>query len=191
MFKKIISVFILFNFLSSFVFSNTVNLINAKLDEQDNLLDSLEFEMQNMKLIILSLQDDKTNMTNHISSLERRIKVCKEKIKKMQSTIDSMRTALLSNKEDTHEVIEVLGQMQEELDKYKKYVSDLEKRLSRTNIIVQTMIPCLTLPMIGTGAYLYFSDEKDIGKMCMVGGCCLFIGAELAWNGGKFIFKLW
>ena len=191
MFKKLISVFVLFSFISTFVFSNTVSLINAKLDEQDNLLDSLEFEMTNMRLLILSLQDDRTNMTTYTSSLERRIKVCNEKINRMQSTIDSMRTALLSNKEDTHEVIEILGQMQEELDRYKKYVSDLEKRLNRTNVVVQTMIPCLTLPLFATGSYLYFTDEKEMGKICMSSSACLFIGAELAWNGGKFIFKLW
>ena len=92
--------------------------------------------------------------------------------------------ALDSNKEDTHEVISILGDMTEEISK-------AEKQKELTNKFVQIVIPTMTLPLVVSGAYLYFAtDEKDFGKLMMICGGGLFIGAEIIWNGGKFI-KIW
>ena len=68
--KKFISI-ILISFTFTFVFADT--FINSKLDEQDKLLDDLELEMNNIKLLVTSLQSDNTNLITYSESLEKRI----------------------------------------------------------------------------------------------------------------------
>ena len=187
--KKIIALLILMIFCS-FIFANS--FINTKLDEQWDLLNDLELEMNNIRMMISSLQKDNLNLTIYSESLEKRIEVCNVKITEMQETIESMRKALLSNKEDTHEVINILGDMVEELDDYKTRLSEMELKIKRTNTFVQILIPTLSVPMIMNGVYLYINgNDKDYAKFCMSGGTVVLIGAELIWNGGKFILKLW
>lgn len=186
--KKIIALFVLIIFCS-FVFSNSY--INTKLDEQWDLLNDLELEINNIKILVSSLQNDNLNLTLYSESLEKRIEICNTKITEMQETIDSMRKALISNKEDTHEVINILGDMQEELDNYKKYINEIEKKAKRTDLFVQILIPTLSVPMIANGIYLYANGNENYGKVCMYSGIIVLVGAELIWNGGKFVLKIW
>lgn len=178
---------ILFLILSSVLSANT--FINDKLDEQDSLLNDLESEMNSIRLLITELQTENSSILNYSKSLENKIEVCDDKIIKMNDTIDSMRKALTSNKEDTHEIINILGDMQTEIDNYKLYVSNIKKTMKRNDIIVQILIPTLSLPMVANGVYLYLNDYENYGKLCIEGGCILFVGAELIWNGHKLIFK--
>lgn len=187
--KKIICMITLFCFIFTFIFPN--NFINEKLDEQDNILNALEDEMNSIRLLVSSLQDENKDLITYSQSLENRVDICNKKIDEMQETIESMRKALLSNKEDTNEVISILGDMQQELDNYKIYLSQVEKKLKRTDVFVQIIIPTLSLPMIANGTYLYFNGKEQYGKICIISGVSLFIGVELVWNGGKFIFKIW
>lgn len=187
--KKIISIIILICFTFTFIFADA--FINSKLDEQDALLDELELEMNNIKNLVESLKLDNTNLITYSESLEKRITTCNQKIDEMQETIDSMRKALISNKEDTHEVISILGDMQEELDGYKIYLNEMEKKAKRTDLFVQILIPTLSVPMIANGIYLYANGNENYGKICMYSGAIMLVGAELVWNGGKFVFKVW
>ena len=107
------------------------------------------------------------------------------KISSLKEINEELHVALNSNKEDTHEVISILGDMTEEITK-------MNKQKEFTNKFVQIAIPTTTLPLIVSGAYLYFvTDEKDLGKTLSVCGGALLIGGEIIWNGGKFIFKIW
>ena len=187
--KKLISIIFLLSFTFTFVFADT--FMNEKLDEQDNILNSLETEINNIRFLVSSLQNDNSNLILYSESLEKRIETCNEKINEMQETISSMRKALESNKEDTSEVISILGDMQEELDKYKMYIFEIEKKLKRADLFVQIAIPILSTPMIANGFYFYRIGNEKYGKTCMIIGTSLFIGAELVWNGGKIIFKIW
>ena len=185
--KRFLVSLILIAFTSAFVFGNS--FINDKLDEQDLLLDDLESEMTSIRLLVSELQTENSSILSYSKSLETRIDVCNDKIKKMDETIDSMRKALVSNKEDTHKVINILGDMQTEIDNYKIYVANIKKTLKRNDVIVQILIPTLSLPMIANGVYLYLNDYDNYGKLCIEGGCILFVGAELVWNGQRLIFK--
>lgn len=187
--KKFISIILLISFTFTFVFADT--FVNSKLDEQDKLLDDLELEMNNIKLLVTSLQSDNTNLITYSESLEKRIESCNQKIYDMQETIVSMKKALTSNKEDTHEVISILGEMQEELNKYKIYINEVEKKAKRTDTFVQILIPTLSVPMIANGIYLYANGNESYGKLCIGSGVIMLVGAELVWNGGKFILKIW
>ena len=187
--KKFISVIILICFTFTFIFADA--FINSKLDEQDELLDELELEMNNIRNLVASLKLDNENLTIYSESLEKRIETCNRKIDEMQETIISMRKALISNKEDTHNAISILGDMQEELDNYKIYLNEIEKKAKRADSFVQILIPTLSIPMIANGIYLYANGNENYGKVCMYGGAIMFVGAELVWNGGKFILKIW
>ena len=68
--KKFTVIFILLMFTSC-TFANA--FINEKLNEQDDILDSLENEMTNIKLLVSSLQDDNCNLILYSESLEKRV----------------------------------------------------------------------------------------------------------------------
>jgi septal ring factor EnvC (AmiA/AmiB activator) len=160
------------------------DFVNQKLNEQNELIDNIEFEIMNMENIISSLKLDNTNLTEYTTKLENGNKVMSEEITSLKENNKELHVALDSNKEDTHEVINILGNMTEEITK-------AEKQKELTNKFVQIAIPTMTLPLVASGAYIYFAtDEKDLGKLMMMCGGGLFIGAEITWNGGKFI-KIW
>lgn len=161
------------------------DFLNQKLNEQNNLIDRIEFEITNMEKIISSLKSDNTNLNEHIIELEDGNKIMCEEIITLKENNKELHIALDSNKEDTHEVINILGDITEEISK-------INKQKELTNKFIQIAIPTTTLPLIASGAYLYFTtDEKNLGKLMMMCGGGLFIGAEITWNGGKFIFKIW
>ena len=160
------------------------DFVNQKLNEQNELIDNIEFEIMNMENIISSLKLDNTNLTEYTTKLENGNKVMSEEITSLKENNKELHIALDSNKEDTHEVINILGNMTEEITK-------AEKQKELTNKFVQIAIPTMALPLVASGAYMYFAtDEKDLGKLMMICGGGLFIGAEITWNGGKFI-KIW
>ena len=186
--KKFISVFLIFYMLFNLCAND---FINEKLDRQDELLNSLELEMNTLRNLVISLQTDNSNLITYSDSLEKRIELCNQKITEMQETIESTREALMSNKEDTGEIIGILGDMQNALDRYKMYLAELERKAKRTDKFIQIAIPVLSLPMVANGVYLYINGDEDYGRICIIEGAVLFVGAEVLWNSGKFILKIW
>jgi len=179
--KKII-LCILLN-LTTFVFAD--NFINKTLDEQDDLIKNVETQVSKMTDIIDFLKIDNLNEKNKIVELEKINKDMSVKLNEMFENNENLKLALNSNKEDTSEVISVMGDMFEDIKK-------LSKQKSRANKFVQIAIPSTTIPLALVGLYLYAcTDYKELGKVCCVCGTSLFVGGELVWNGGKFIFKLW
>ena len=179
--KKIIF-FVLLN-LTSFIFAD--DFINKTLDNQDDLIKNIEIQVGKMNGIINLLKVDNINMNNKVSDLEKINQDMSVQLNNMYENNESLKLALNSNKEDTHEVIAIMGNMFEDIDK-------LNKQKSRTNKFVQIAIPSATIPLALTGLYLYTcTDYKELGKVCGICGATLFIGGELVWNCGKYIFKLW
>lgn len=161
------------------------DFVNQKLNEQDELIDNIEAQIINMAQMISLLKLDNNNLNEHVIELEINKNKMTQEILSLKNVNKELHTALNSNKEDTSEVISILGNMSEEISK-------INKQKELTNKFIQIAIPTTTLPLIASGAYLYFAtDEKDLGKLMMMCGGGLFIGGELVWNGGKFIFKIW
>ncbi len=169
--------------LSSKVYCD--DFVNQKLNEQDELIDNIEAQIINMTQTISLLKLDNNDLNEHVTELEINKNKMTREISSLKNVNKELHTALNSNKEDTHEVISILGDMTEEISK-------INKQKELTNKFIQIAIPTTTLPLIVSGVYLYFTtDEKDLGKLMMICGSGLLIGGELVWNGGKFIFKIW
>ena len=161
------------------------NFVNQKLNEQDELIENIETQILNMTQIISSLKLDNLDMSGHIEELENSNNKMGAEISSLKNINDELHIALTSNKEDTHEVISILGDMTEEISKINE-----QKKLA--NKFVQIAIPTTTIPLIASGLYMYFAtDEKDLGKVLSICGGALLIGGEIIWNGGKFILKIW
>lgn len=161
------------------------DFVNQKLNEQDELIDNIEAQIINMTQTISLLKLDNNDLNEHVTELEINKNKMTQEISSLKNVNKELHTALNSNKEDTHEVISILGDMTEEISK-------INKQKELTNKFIQIAIPTTTLPLITSGAYLYFAtDEKDLGKLMMMCGGGLLISGELVWNGGKFIFKIW
>lgn len=173
--------------LSIVLFTNIYadDFVNQKLNEQDELIDDIELQIVNMNKTISSLKLDNLDLTEHIDELEKSNIKMNNKISSLKEINEELHVALNSNKEDTHEVISILGNMNEEITK-------MNKQKEFTNKFIQIAIPTTTIPLIVSGTYLYFAtDEKNLGKLMMMCGGGLLIGGELVWNGGKFILKIW
>lgn len=178
---------ILMFILSTVLFINVHadDFINQKLNEQDELIENIETQILNMTQIISSLKLDNLDMSGYIEELENSNNKMNTEISSLKNINDELHVALTSNKEDTHEVISILGDMTEEISKINK-----QKQL--INKFIQITIPTTTLPLIVSGTYLYFAtDEKNLGKLMMMCGGGLLISGELIWNGGKFILRIW
>ncbi len=179
--KKIL-LFILLS-LANLVFAD--EFVNKTLDEQDDLIKNIEIQVSKMTNIINFLKIDNLNKKNKVVELEKINKDMPVKLSEMFENNENLKLVLNSNKEDTSEVISVMGDMFEDIEK-------LNKQKTRTNKFVQIAIPSTTIPLMVTGLYLYScTDNKELGKVCGVCGATLFVSGELIWNGGKFIFKLW
>ena len=190
MIKKITAILILICFISTYIFSQA-SFINEKLDEQEDLLQSLEIEMNNVRLYVSQLKENNEELTLTNQQLEKTIEMGEAKIESLMNNIDSMRKALLSNKEDTSTAIELLGNMYQELEQYKGELNVMRKKNKNANLFVEIMIPTVTVPLIGFGAYEYYVKNDNMGKVMMWTGSVSLIGAELVWNGGKFVLKIW
>ena len=176
-------IFTTFILLSAKVYCD--DFVNQKLNEQDELIDNIEAQIINMAQTISLLKLDNNDLNEHVIKLEINKNKMTQEISSLKNVNKELHTALNSNKEDTHEVINILGDMSEEISK-------INKQKELTNKFIQIAIPTITLPLITSGAYLYFAtDEKDLGKLMMMCGGGLLIGGELVWNGGKFILKIW
>ena len=178
--KLIIMMFVSFIFLNIYSQSS----INEKLDEQDDLIQSLENEMHNVRIMVNYLQQNNDELNGIIDK-------CNLKINELMENIESMKKALISNKEDTSEVIDKLTNAYNELEHYKSELMLMKKKNRNANIFVQSAIPLVTLPVICYGAYDYYHDKNEKGKTTMIIGISGLLGGELIWNCGKFIFKLW
>lgn len=173
--------------ISTILFVNVYadDFVNQKLNEQDELIDNIELQITNMTNLISLLKLDNLDMSEYIDELEKNNINMSNEISTLKDTNKDLHIALDSNKEDTREVINILGNMSEEIAK-------MNKQKEFTNKFVQIAIPTTTLPLIVSGAYLYFgTDKKTLGKTLMCCGGGLLIGGELVWNAGKFIFKIW
>lgn len=178
---------ILIFIISTVLFINVYadDFVNQKLNEQDELIDNIELQITNMSNLISSLKLDNLNMGEHVNELEKSNINMSNEISALKDINKDLHTALNSNKEDTHEVINILGDMSEEIAK-------MNKQKEFTNKFVQIAIPTTTVPLIVSGVYLYFAtDEKDLGKVLMYCGGGLLIGGEIIWNGGKFVLRIW
>jgi hypothetical protein len=161
------------------------DFINQKLNEQDELIDNIETQIINMTQTISFLKLDNNNLNEHARELEINKNKITQEISSLKNINTELHTALNSNKEDTHEVINILGNITEEISKINKQKELADK-------FIQIIIPTTTIPLIASGAYLYFgTDEKALGKTLIYCGGGLLIGGELIWNGGKFILKIW
>ena len=186
--KKFI-IFLICLIFSTLTFSN--EYIDGKLNEQDKLLDSLESQMNDLKMTVSLLKYDNETITLHANSMQKQLDSCNETISKMETVIADTKKALMSNKEDTSEILLILGDMQTEINNYKIYISELERKNKFANTFAQIAIPALSLPMVINGVYLMATGNETYGKVCLVGGIVMFAGAELIWNGGKFLFRFW
>lgn len=161
------------------------DFVNQKLNEQDELIDDIELQITNMTNLISLLKLDNLDISKHADELEKSNKNMANEISSLKNINNELRVALTSNKEDTHEIINILGDMTEEISKISKQKELADK-------FIRFVIPTTTVPLISSGVYLYFgTDEKTLGKALMCCGGGLLIGGELIWNGGKFILKIW
>ena len=87
------------------------DFVNQKLNEQDELIDNIEAQIINMTQTISLLKLDNNDLNEHVAELEINKNKMTHEISSLKNVNKELHTALNSNKEDTHEVINILGDM--------------------------------------------------------------------------------
>lgn len=96
----------------------------------------------------------------------------------------------MSNKEDTSYMIALLGEAAEKAEKLEVRIHELEIQLKRNFWFSTIGISLMSLAPIAIGAIEY-SKGDVYGKDYMWAGLGLFIGAQLVYQGGHWLFKFW
>lgn len=188
--KKLIAIIILFCFIPLYCFPQELNIIDV-VNEQDDLLTQLENEFASLNMMINMLKDDNAHLKLDNEELQKYIDLCNEKIKQLLFNIEDMKKALNSNKEDTSVVITILGDMQEELEKHQEYINSIQHKLDLSYKVTNIIIPLTCLPIAIDGIYNYSQGNIKNGNNLMIAFGITLISAELVWNGGHLILKLW
>ncbi len=188
--KKLILIFAIFIF-SFPLFSQSKSEIENILKQNEEIYQHLEEDLNSIKLLVDVLKSNNENVDLNVNSIKDISNTAIDKINKLNTNIEIIKKALISNNDDMGVIIGELGDMTEELNEYKRYVNSLKTRMTRNEILINTIIPITTLPLVGFGIYDITNNNSTRGKVELYSGIGLFVGAELIYNGGHFIFKLW
>lgn len=111
----------------------------------------------------------------------------------------TLKTALISNKEDTSAALLVAGELQEQLDKYKEYIQYVEKRLKDNHFFINMTYPTLFVAgaIAGVGGYLLFDGASTnnntkikTGAIMSSVGVATFTVVEIVFNVGRVKFNI-
>lgn len=188
--KKLI--FTLLVFLSVFpLFSQSKKEIENILNQNEEIYKELENDIHSIKALVDVLKSNNENVSLNANSIKDISNTAILKISELNNNIEIIKKALLSNNEDMGFVIEELGDLNKELNEYKLYVESVKDRMTRNEIMINALIPIISLPIAIFGTYDLYNNMTTRGKIELYSGIGLFIGAELTYNCGHFIFKLW
>lgn len=148
------------------------------------LWDQLEqnsIELQNQ---VRDLMMANTGMEDQLSSLSI-------EIANLKLNLENYKQALISNKEDTSSLLILLGESKQDLQIIKEKIALVEAREKRNTILMNIMIPTLSSIPIIIGGIEMANDNTDRGWNYIKVGAFTLLGAELVYQGGKWVFHLW
>lgn len=184
-------ILVLFTLLSFNLFAQNKEQIIDILNQNEQIYKQLEDDFKSIQSLVDVLKSANSNIQLNANSIKSISDNAIIRINNLEENIEHFKSALISNNEDLGTVINELGELSVELSEYKAYVNSLKLRMTRNEIIVNTIIPITTLPLVGFGVYDILNDNKVKGNFELYSGIGLFVGAELIYNGGHFILKLW
>ena len=123
----------------------------------------------------------------------------------LESYIESIETALISNKEDTSFLLGIVATQNEEIDKltnlnetlkketekYQEALEAWEKQQKGAYILGNVLV---VLPPIGlavAGVSCIYNDKQELGWHLIEASCYSLIALEVTYQGGHWIFKWW
>lgn len=123
-------------------------------------------------------------------SLEEDLVNTRLELESSKASLRALKEALLSNKDDTGVAIAEIGRLSEQIKSLDELVNYYQRRAKGSAVIVNVLIPAATVPMMVSGAVLA-ATNNDLGKPILYTGIGLFLGCELVYNSGRFIFRWW
>lgn len=184
--RKIIFIFIMM--IASYGYSQT---INETLKQQSELIENVKNEFVSIMISVENLKNENSNLLIEKEEMKKLIANSIEKINCLEENIFFLKKALSSNKDDESQVINELGNIFMELEKYKEYISSIEKKLNDVSVFINIAIPLTTIPIMCCGIYEFANGNESVGKLMMYSSAGLFFGLELTYQSGRFIFKKW
>ena len=182
---------IIFVLLSFNLSSQSKEEIKSILNQNEQIYKNLEDDFKSIQMLVDVLKSNDSEIQVNANSIKDISNTAITKINKLETNIELLKKALISNNENVGVIIDELGEMSESLNDYKQYVNSVKLRMTRNEVLINTLIPITTLPLVGFGVYDMFTNQYMVGKIEVYSGLALFIGAEVIYNGGHFILKLW
>lgn len=146
--------------------------------------------LDNLDLQLTALQSQVETLQALSKNSEIELKSMKEQLTNSICTVENLKAALVSNKDDTASVIEVAGELQEKVDALKTQLAVIQKRASGSYIYGNIISPLPGLTMMATGIMIYGKDE-NLGFNLIKYGIISTAGIEFIFQSGHFFFKIW
>ena len=181
--------------------TDSLNQLDLASMTASELCDNLIFQTETLLSQVEILTKQALTSQSLQESLAFELTITKKDLTKSMQDLQDVRTALASNREDTHNLIEVLAEAVEEVKKQAELVAIYEQRIKRGKIVSNCLIPSSFVTGVLTVAGIWcivdgnLNNNETLNKTgwVMTGlGVGGFITIEVIWNiGSSPKIKLW
>ena len=102
-----------------------------------------------------------------------------------------LKTALISNRDDTGTIAKELGEIVERVRGLEEKIEYYKKRLKRATIVENITIPLPGLSLMTVGIIEIANGNNSRGIKYIEAGAITLGVMEVVYQGGKWVFKLW
>lgn len=165
-------------------YQNKFQALNLESMEPLELLDQLEM---NYRLV----QERLEMALKSSKSLEEELKLMKVDLMSSKQTLQNLKTALLSNKEDTSVAISEIGRLQEKLDGYNEILDLANSRIERSTFGALILATGNTVGGAMLGSAINDTLKGNTKYNNYIASCSVILVTDAVWALGHYLTKWW
>lgn len=124
-------------------------------------------------------------------SLEEELKLMKIELTSSKQTLQNLKAALLSNKEDTSVAISEIGRLQEKLDSYNEVLDLANSRIKRSTLGALVLATGNTVGGAMLGSTINETLKGNTKYNNYIASCSVILVTDAVWALGHYLLKWW
>ena len=128
---------------------------------------------------------------NSSKSLEEELKFMKIELESSKQTLQNLKTALLSNKEDTSVAISEIGRLQEKLDSYNEILDLANSRIKKSTLGALVLATGNTVGGTMLGSAINDTLKGSTNYNNYIASCSVILVTDAVWALGHYLLKWW